>query len=60
MNISLFFSLMNESPRWLIANKRYDRAYSILFKQKSHYEIIKPAVESTLTSDKKIVRFIID
>ncbi|KAI8123043.1 hypothetical protein FF38_11699, partial [Lucilia cuprina] len=46
--------LMDESPRWLIANKRYDRAYRILFKQKSHYEIVKPAIESSITSDKKI------
>ncbi|XP_065354205.1 organic cation transporter protein [Calliphora vicina] len=46
--------LMDESPRWLIANKRYDRAYRILFKQKSHYEIVKTAIESPITSDKKI------
>lgn len=54
-NLKCNFSLMNESPRWLIANKRYDRAYRILFKQKSHYEIIKPAIESPITADKKIV-----
>ena len=54
-NLKCTFSLMNESPRWLIANKRYDRAYRILFKQKSHYEIIKTAIESPITTDKKIV-----
>ncbi|XP_060648149.1 organic cation transporter protein [Drosophila nasuta] len=46
--------LMNESPRWLITKKRYDRVYRILFKQPSHYEVqpaIAPATE--IVSDKK-------
>lgn len=53
------FSLMKESPRWLLTQKRYDRAYKIVFKQPSHYEIKKPAIDSTILSDKKIVRFLI-
>lgn len=52
------FSIMKESPRWLITQKRYDSAYKILFKQQSHYEIAKPAIESTIiVADKKLVRF---
>uniref|UniRef100_T1PCT3 Major Facilitator Superfamily protein n=1 Tax=Musca domestica TaxID=7370 RepID=T1PCT3_MUSDO len=46
--------LMKESPRWLLTQKRYDRAYKIVFKQPSHYEIKKPAIDSTILSDKKI------
>ncbi|XP_015037369.2 organic cation transporter protein isoform X2 [Drosophila pseudoobscura] len=46
--------LMNESPRWLITNQRYDRVYKILFKQPSHYDI-QPALAapSDLVTDKK-------
>ncbi|XP_036673347.3 organic cation transporter protein [Drosophila suzukii] len=46
--------LMNESPRWLIANQRYDRVYKILFRQPSHYQI-QPAVaaSSPIGTDKK-------
>ncbi|XP_034662428.1 organic cation transporter protein [Drosophila subobscura] len=47
--------LMNESPRWLITNQRYDRVYKILFKQPSHYEI-QPALaapSADLVTDKK-------
>lgn len=46
---------MNESPRWLITNQRYDRVYKILFRQPSHYEI-KPAIAaSPIVTDKKSV-----
>jgi len=47
---------MNESPRWLIANQRYDRVYKILFRQPSHYQI-QPAVaaSSPIGTDKKSV-----
>ncbi|XP_017047168.1 organic cation transporter protein [Drosophila ficusphila] len=46
--------LMNESPRWLITNKKYDRVYKILFRQPSHYQI-QPAVaaSSQIVTDKK-------
>ncbi|KAH8306428.1 hypothetical protein KR018_011161 [Drosophila ironensis] len=46
--------LMNESPRWLITNQRYDRVYKILFRQPSHYEI-KPAIAAAapIVTDKK-------
>ncbi|KAH8277392.1 hypothetical protein KR026_010184 [Drosophila bipectinata] len=46
--------LMNESPRWLITNQRYDRVYKILFRQPSHYEI-KPAIAASapVVTDKK-------
>ncbi|XP_013097503.1 organic cation transporter protein [Stomoxys calcitrans] len=47
--------IMNESPRWLITQKRFERAYKILFKKPSHYEIVKPAIEqSSIVADKKI------
>ncbi|KAH8293805.1 hypothetical protein KR054_004772 [Drosophila jambulina] len=46
--------LMNESPRWLITNRRYDRVYKILFRQPSHYQVQPAAaVVAPVVTDKK-------
>ncbi|KAH8367065.1 hypothetical protein KR200_006933 [Drosophila serrata] len=46
--------LMNESPRWLIMNRRYDRVYKILFRQPSHYQVQPTAAAiAPVVTDKK-------
>ncbi|KAH8347203.1 hypothetical protein KR059_006577 [Drosophila kikkawai] len=48
--------LMNESPRWLITNRRYDRVYKILFRQPSHYQVqpVAAAVAPVITDKKSL------
>ncbi|KAH8247416.1 hypothetical protein KR038_003759 [Drosophila bunnanda] len=51
---SIFYSLMNESPRWLITNRRYDRVYKILFREPSHYQVQPTAAAiAPVVNDKK-------
>ncbi|KAH8247011.1 hypothetical protein KR032_006820 [Drosophila birchii] len=46
--------LMNESPRWLITNRHYDRVYKILFRQPSHYQVQPTAAAvAPVVTDKK-------